>query len=87
MWVALNGHVKGSDDPTQDFINWGWHYLRRTLDVYSDCIKLNYGQSPSDSPFLWSHMKKYVEDLATICDGFRLDNALQTPIQVSQYML
>ena len=32
-------------------------------------------------------MKKYVEELASICDGFRLTNTLFTSTKVTQYML
>jgi glycogen debranching enzyme len=32
-------------------------------------------------------MKKYVESMAGIFDGFRLENAHSTPIHVCEYML
>ena len=71
----------------QDFAETGFHYLRRSIKIWDDNIKMRYGKCPEDSPYLWSHMKKYVESMASICDGFRLDNAHTTPVHVSQYLL
>lgn len=87
--MALNGYLKGKneDEEKADLVSWGWHYLRRNLNVWSDNVKLNYGKSPKDSVYIWKHMKKYVEELASICDGFRLTNTLDTPTNVTQYML
>lgn len=55
--------------------------------VWGDCVKLRYGQAPQDNPWLWNHMKAYVELLAGMFDGFRLDNAHSTPIHVGEYLL
>jgi glycogen debranching enzyme len=32
-------------------------------------------------------MTKYVQDIASISDGFRLDNTHSTPVHVAQYLL
>lgn len=74
-------------DPMEDFAMKGWHYLRRTINIWSDSVKLRYGEKPSDSPFLWEHMSRYVADMALVFDGFRLDNAHSTPIHVCYYLL
>ena len=62
-------------NPLEDFGMSGWHYLRRSIVIWSDSVKLRYGDCPADSPFLWEHMSKYVFDMAMTFDGFRLDNA------------
>lgn len=62
-------------------------YIRRDLIVWGDCVKLRYGDKPEDSPWLWDYMKKYVEQLASMFDGFRLDNAHSTPVHVGEYLL
>ena len=84
--VAHNGWIM-NHDPMKDFALTGWHYLRRTINIWSDSVKLRYGKCPEDSPFLWEHMSRYVSDMAIVFDGFRLDNAHSTPINVCQYLL
>lgn len=81
--VAHNGWIMNADAMV-DFAmpNGGWHYLRRTINIWGDSVKLRYGKCPQDSPFLWQHMSTYVSDMASIFDGFRLDNAHSTPIHV-----
>jgi len=74
-------------DSMQDFALEGWHYLRRTINVWSDCVKLRYGRFPADSPYLWRHMSDYVQQMALAFDGFRLDNTHSTPMHVCQYLL
>ena len=84
--VAHNGWVMGHNC-MEDFGMVGWHYLRRTINIWADNIKLRYGSCPADSPYLWEHMTKYVQDMASVADGFRLDNTHSTPIHVCQYLL
>jgi glycogen debranching enzyme len=45
----------------EDFALTGFHYLKRSIKVWCDNIKLRYGKCPEDSPYLWRHMKQYVE--------------------------
>ena len=84
--VAHNGWVMGHNC-MEDFGMVGWHYLRRTINIWADNIKLRYGSCPADSPYLWEHMTKYCQDMASVADGFRLDNTHSTPIHVCQYLL
>ena len=84
--LAHNGWV-GGHNCMEDFAYVGWHYLRRSINIWGDCIKLRYGKCPADSPYLWKHMTKYVQDMAVIADGFRLDNTHSTPIHVAEYLL
>jgi glycogen debranching enzyme len=79
--VAHNGWV-GGWNCMKDFGMEGWNYLRRHINIWADNIKLRYGTCPADSPYLWSHMTKYVQDMAGVADGFRLDNTHSTPIHV-----
>ncbi len=62
-------------------------YFQRELIVWSDSIKLRYGNGPSDNPWLWDYMKTYTLQMAWLFDGFRLDNAHNTPINVAEGLL
>lgn len=58
--VVHNGWI-GDHDPQEDFANERqFYYLRRQVNIWSDSIKLRYGQSKQDSPFLWNYMETYV---------------------------
>ena len=80
--VVHNGWI-GDHDPQEDFaFEENFHFLRRSINIWGDSIKLRYGDSPEESPFLWQHMEKYVSQMASVFDGFRLDNAHSTPINL-----
>ena len=87
MPLANNGWVF-SDNPTDDFIAEGKDcYLRRQVVIWGDNVKLRYGNKPEDNPWLWEHMRKYIQSVSDVVHGLRLDNAHSTPLPVSEYFI
>ncbi|GME77301.1 unnamed protein product [Ambrosiozyma monospora] len=85
--LANNGWIWGGN-PLVDFASSQSRcYLRREVIVWGDCVKLRYGKSPEDSPYLWSRMIEYAKLCASIFHGFRIDNCHSTPIHVGEALL
>ena len=83
-----NGWSMAGDASKQDFWSkdW-WFYFRRFIIAWGDCVKLRFGYTPVDSPYLWKHMSQYVCEISKIFDGIRLDNCHSTPKHVAKFML
>lgn len=62
-------------------------YLLREVIVWSDCVKLRYGNSPAENPFLWDFMTQYTQLMAKYFVGFRIDNCHSTPLVLAEYLL
>jgi glycogen debranching enzyme len=85
--LANNGWIWNAD-PLQNFaLLPSKSYLRRDVIVWEDCVKLRYGDSRSDNPWLWVYMTTYVQSLAGVFDGFRIDNCHSTPLHVAVSLL
>ena len=80
-WIWAADAMKDNAGPTSRA------YLRREVIVWGDCVKLRYGKSAEDSPFLWKYMGDYVRLMAKYFAAFRIDNCHSTPIHVAEYML
>jgi glycogen debranching enzyme len=78
--LANNGWIWNAD-PLQNFaLLPSKSYLRREVIVWGDCVKLRYGTGRDDNPWLWDYMTSYVQSLAEMFDGFRIDNCHSTPL-------
>ena len=85
--AANNGWILDAD-PRENFAtSENFHYLRRNIVIWEDLVKLRYGDTKADSKYLWKRMKKYVQSLAGMFNGFRIDNAHSTPLHVGEYFL
>lgn len=72
---------------TSRFVSPSITCLRRDIVIWGDCVKLRYGLSPSDSPWLWRHMATYVRRMARVFQALRVDNAHGTPLHVAAAMI
>ncbi|KAK9465395.1 glucanotransferase domain of glycogen debranching enzyme-domain-containing protein [Lipomyces arxii] len=87
LGLANNGWI-WNGNPMVDFASSNSKaYLRREVISWGDCVKLRYGRSPEDSPYLWEHMRKYTEICAKYFHAFRIDNCHSTPLHVGEYLL
>ncbi|KAJ1899393.1 bifunctional 4-alpha-glucanotransferase/amylo-alpha-1,6-glucosidase [Kickxella alabastrina] len=85
--LANNGWIWGGN-PLDNFAGpQSKAYLQREVIVWGDCVKLNYGLTPKDNPWLWEHMRQYTLRMARAFHGFRIDNCHSTPIELAEYLL
>ncbi|KAL4929216.1 putative glycogen debranching enzyme Gdb1 [Aspergillus undulatus] len=85
--LANNGWIWNADAMRDNAGPDSRAYLRREVIVWGDCVKLRYGSSPKDSPFLWDFMTKYTRLMAKYFSGFRIDNCHSTPLGVAEYLI
>ncbi|KAE9971343.1 hypothetical protein BLS_004479 [Venturia inaequalis] len=85
--VANNGWVWAADVMKDNAGPKSKAYLRRELIVWGDCVKLRYGATREDNPYLWDRIASYVRLMAKHFHGFRIDNCHSTPLPLAQYML
>lgn len=87
FYALNNGWVGGADSRENFALSKQFYYLRRRVNVWGDLIRIKYGEKPIDSPYAWEYMTKYVQDMASSFDGFRLDNCHGTQLNVARYMV
>ena len=85
--LANNGWIWNADAMRDNAGPDSKAYLRREVIVWGDCVKLRYGSSPKDSPFLWDFIARYTRLMAKYFSGFRIDNCHSTPLVVAEYLL
>ena len=85
--LVNNGWIWNADAMVDNAGSTSRAYLRREVIVWTDCVKLRYGTSPKDNPWLWEHMAKYTRLMAKHFGGFRIDNCHSTPLIVAEYLL
>jgi glycogen debranching enzyme len=85
--LANNGWVWAADPKLSFIAPESRAYLTRSVIVWSDCVKLRFGEQQQDSEWLWSHIKEYTQSLASNFQGFRIDNCHSTPIPVAEFVL
>jgi len=68
-WMAQAGRIEnGNGAVLKHYTELGDFdvYLRREVDVLADCVRLSYGDVPTDCPVLWVQMGEYIQDIANI---------------------
>ena len=87
LFLVNNGWVWAADAMKDNAGSNSRAYLRRQVIVWADCVKLRYGKSPQDNPYLWDYMARYTRLMAKYFAGFRIDNCHSTPLHVAEYLL
>ncbi|KAL8727099.1 MAG: hypothetical protein Q9166_006286 [cf. Caloplaca sp. 2 TL-2023] len=87
LFLVNNGWVWAADAMRDYAGSSSRTYLRREVIVWGDCVKLRYGKSPEDNPYLWDFMTRYTRLMAKYFAGFRIDNCHSTPLHVAEYLL
>lgn len=82
--AALNGWIINYASSEDFTTSQEQYYLRRKIRVWSDLLKLRY-EDPKAS--IWAHMEAYMARMATIFDGFRIDNFHSTKLSAAQHLI
>jgi hypothetical protein len=80
-WVLINGRSLFS--PSESIES---QYFRRTVQVMSDSIRLNY-QNAQRCPKLWQRMNLYTLQMASVFDGFRIRNYHQSKTETAKHFI
>lgn len=84
--MALNGWIANYDKLEEFVVSKEQFYLRRHVVIWEDLIKINYVKNKSDSR-VWERMNSYCEQMASVFDGFRLDNFHNSFIPAARHFL
>ncbi|KAL8857696.1 MAG: hypothetical protein Q9178_005731 [Gyalolechia marmorata] len=87
LFLVNNGWVWAANAMRDNAGSSSRTYLRREVIVWADCVKLRYGKSPEDNPYLWDFMTRYIRLMAKYFAGFRIDNCHSTPLHVAEFLL
>ena len=85
-WFGIHRYIFQSDDSILPLMI-QTKYLTREIVVWSDCMKLRYFDEAMNPTWFYEVIKEYIQILAVIFDGFRLDNCHNTSLHLLEQLL